>query len=256
MKSIQNKIAEIKTNGYNLNFGDVLDHAFENYKKIALYAGLMLLVFTVLFGFVLVAVAVSFFDMETITEGLKQESLNSENIPTDFVLIYTLIIVLFTCVISPFQAGFLKMADCGEKGEEFHVSTIFEYYKAPYFIQIILSTFVVTLIGSGLSILLDNIGIKFVGSLIAVTLSFLTFLSIPLIVFGNFKAVDSLKSSILIVLKQPLALMGLLIVAGVASMVGFIGCFIGVFFTIPFIYSMNYAIYSAIIGFDSKSEIE
>ena len=63
MKSIQNKIAEIKTNGYNLNFGDVLDHAFENYKKIALYAGLMLLVFTVLFGFVLVAVAVSFFDM-------------------------------------------------------------------------------------------------------------------------------------------------------------------------------------------------
>ena len=182
--------------------------------------------------------------------------MNSENIPTDFVLIYTLIIVLFTCVISPFQAGFLKMADCGEKGEEFHVSTIFEYYKAPYFIQIILSTFVVTLIGSGLSILLDNIGIKFVGSLIAVTLSFLTFLSIPLIVFGNFKAVDSLKSSILIVLKQPLALMGLLIVAGVASMVGFIGCFIGVFFTIPFIYSMNYAIYSAIIGFDSKSEIE
>ena len=88
MKSIQNKIAEIKTNGYNLNFGDVLDHAFENYKKIALYAGLMLLVFTVLFGFVLVAVAVSFFDMETITEGLKQESLNSENLPTDFVFLY------------------------------------------------------------------------------------------------------------------------------------------------------------------------
>jgi uncharacterized membrane protein len=81
-------------------------------------------------------------------------------------------------------------------------------------------------------------------------------LSIPLIVFGNLKAIESLKSSIAIVSKQPLVLLGLLIVAGIASMVGFIGCFIGVFFTIPFMYSMNYAIYSTIIGFDSKSELE
>ena len=110
--------------------------------------------------------------------------------------------------------------------------------------------------GSGLSLLLDYTGIKFVGSLIAVTLSFLTFLSIPLIVFGNLKAIESLKSSIAIVSKQPLVLLGLLIVAGIASMVGFIGCLVGIFFTIPFIYSMNYAIYSAIIGFDSNSELE
>jgi uncharacterized membrane protein len=147
------------------------------------------------------------------------------------------------------------MADCGEKGEEFHVSTIFEYYKAPYLTRILFSTLLVTLMGSSLSLLLDYIGIKFVGSLIAVTLSFLTFLSIPLIVFGNLKAIDSLKSSIAIVSKQPLVLLGLLTVAGIASMVGFIGCFVGIFFTIPFIYSMNYAIYSTIIGFDSKSEL-
>ena len=148
------------------------------------------------------------------------------------------------------------MADCGEKGEEFHVSTIFEYYKAPYFIQIIISTLVVTFIGSGLTLLLDFAGIKFVGSLIAFTLSFLTFLSVPLIVFGNLKAIDSLQSSVAIVSKQPLVLLGLLIVAGIASIVGFIGCFIGVFFTIPFIYSMNYAIYSAIIGIDSINKLE
>ena len=256
MKSIQNKIAAIKTNGYDLNFGNVLEHAFENYKKIALYAGLMLLVFSVLFGIVLVAIVVSFFDMELIMENIRQGSFNPEDISMDFLLIYTGSVLLITILISPFQAGFLKMADCGEKGEEFHVSTIFEYYKAPYLTRILFSTLLVTLMGSGLSFLLDYTGIKFVGSLIAVTLSFLTFLSIPLIVFGNLKAIDSLKSSIAIVSKQPLVLLGLLIVAGIASMVGFIGCLIGIFFTIPFIYSMNYAIYSAIIGFDSNGELE
>lgn len=256
MKSIQEKIERIKTNGYDLNFGNVLEHAFENYKKIALYAGLMLLVFSVLFVALLFEIAISFFDMETIMESLKRGSFNPENLSMDFLLIYTGSVLLITILISPFQAGFLKMADCGEKGEEFHVSTIFEYYKAPYLKRILFSTLLVTLMGSGLSFLLDYTGIKFVGSLIAVTLSFLTFLSIPLIVFGNLKAIDSLKSSIAIVSKQPLVLLGLLIVAGIASMVGFIGCFVGVFFTIPFMYSMNYAIYSAIIGFDSKSELE
>ena len=39
MKSTQEKIERIKTDGYDLNFGNVFEHAFENYKKIALYAG-------------------------------------------------------------------------------------------------------------------------------------------------------------------------------------------------------------------------
>ena len=125
MKSIQEKIERIKTNGYDLNFGNVLEHAFENYKKIALYAGLMLLVFSVLFVAVLFEIAISFFDMETIMESLKRGSFNPENLPKDFLLIYTGSVLLITILISPFQAGFLKMADCGEKGEEFHVSTIF-----------------------------------------------------------------------------------------------------------------------------------
>jgi uncharacterized membrane protein len=148
------------------------------------------------------------------------------------------------------------MADCAEKGEEFHISTIFEYYKSPYFSEIIIATFLITLITSGLSLTLDFAGIEFVGTLLALTLSFLTFLTVPLIVFGNLKAIDAIKSSIIIVLKQPLVLLGLLIVGGIASLVGFIGCGIGVLFTIPFLYSMSYVIYSAIIGIDSKSELE
>jgi hypothetical protein len=45
-------------------------------------------------------------------------------------------------------------------------------------------------------------------------------------------------------------LFGLLIIGGIASMTGLILICIGVFFTIPFMYSMYYAIYDSIIGVD------
>lgn len=262
MTPIKDRIEEIRTNGYRLDFGNVFEHAFENYKKIALYAGSMLLVFSVLIGIVVVGVVVSVaiavfnLDATSLAEMAKPENLQPENFSVNFLLIYATSIILITCLLAPFQAGFLKMADCGEKGEEFHVSTIFEYYKAPYFKEIFISTFLITLMSSGLSMVLEYAGIQIIGVLISLTISFISFLSIPLIVFGNLRAVDAIKSSIIIVFKQPFILLALLIVAGIASMVGFIGCCIGVFFTIPFIYSMNYAIYSSIIGVDSESELE
>jgi uncharacterized membrane protein len=113
----------------------------------------------------------------------------------------------------------------------------------------------ITLPGIALSILLDN-NIQFIGSILSIIISFLTFLTIPLIVFGKLNAIESIKSSIVIMSKNPLVLWGLLIVAGLFSIVGVFGCGIGLFFTIPFLFSMTYAIYTAIIGFESNDEIE
>ena len=44
-KTAQNRIEDIKKNGYTLDFGNVFNLAFENYKKIALYGGLVFFVF-------------------------------------------------------------------------------------------------------------------------------------------------------------------------------------------------------------------
>lgn len=255
MKPIKDRIEEIKINGYHLDFADVFNHAFENYKKIALYAGLVIFVFSVIIGVLIAGAIVSLFDVATLNENLI-EKLKTETTSVNFILIYMISIVLFTSLMSPFQAGFLKMADCGEKDEAFHVSTLFEYYKAPYFMEIFIATLILSITSIGLSSLLNLTGIQTIGILTTYTLSFLTLLTIPLIIFGKFKAIDAIKTSIIIVMKQPLVLLALIIVAFIASMVGFIGCFIGVFFTIPFLFSMNYSIYNAIVGIDSESDSE
>lgn len=252
MKSIQEKIEEIRTNGYSINFENIFEPALENYKKIAVYAGLMLIVFLSLFFGILFALVYTYYDFDTLIKNISLLSENPQALSSEFLLGYFATTILMSCLLSPFQAGFLKMADCGQKGEEFQVSTIFEYYKLPYFTSIVLTTLIVALSGTGISILLESNGIKLIGTLLSCIISFLTFLSIPLIVFGKMNAINSIKASALIMSKKPLVLLGLIIVSLLFSLVGFIGCIIGIFFTIPFMYSMNYTIYATIVGIESN----
>jgi len=104
--------------------------------------------------------------------------------------------------------------------------------------------------------LFESFGIRFLGVILTYTISFFTFLVIPLIIFGNLKVAEAIKGSFIIVSKQFFILLGLLIVAVIMAMLGLIGFCIGIFFTIPFIYSMYYAIYKDNIGFDDEVEVQ
>ncbi len=258
MTPINERIAAIKADGYQLDFGNVFEHAFENYKKIVWYAGLLLFVFAILFIVFLSTGLVSYVgvkNMEEFNNNLKNFS-NPNGMSSTFLLPLQIGIIVCSSLLAPFIAGFLNMAHCAEKGEEFHVSTMFNYYKAPYFWNIFSVTLLLSILSSGLTILLEYSGIQFVGSLISLTITFLTFLTIPLIVFGKLNAIDAIKSSVIIVSKQPIVLLGLLVVAIIAILLGLIGFCVGIFFTYPFIYSMYYAIYSTIIGIDVENELE
>jgi hypothetical protein len=252
----KNRIEEVKANGYQLDFSNVFNLAFENYKKIALYAGSMILVFSVIIFAIIAAIIISIFGIAALTTMLDPENLKTETTSDNFLLITMLGGILLSCLVSPFVAGLIKMAYCAERDEEFHFSSIFEYYNAPYFKELVIATLLITSVSSGVATALSYAEINLIGSLINYIVSFFTMLTIPLIIFGDLKATDAISSSITIVLKNPLVLLGLTLVAGLASIVGLIGCCIGIFFTLPFVYSMYYAIYSEIIGFDHEGDYQ
>ncbi len=258
IKTKKDQIESICAKGYELDFGTVFESAFENYKKIALYAGLMLLVFSIIIGIVLMSGVISYIGIENFEEfGNKMKQLSTLKVmPLDIAIPLNAGLIVFSAFISPFMAGFLKMADCGEKGEEFHVSNMFSYYKFPYIFNIFLSVILIGLLSTSLALLLESAGLSFVGTVTTMLISFLTFLTIPLIVFANLNAAQAIKYSILLVSKQPLVLLGLVIVAAIGSFIGILGLCIGIFFSYPFVYSMNYVIYKSIIGFDETSEID
>jgi hypothetical protein len=258
MNLTKDKIEKISTNGYELDFGTVFEQAFENYKKIVLYSGLMLLVFFVILSFLMMTGINSYAEVENMEEFSKKLTQFSElkEIPLDIALKINAGMLLLSGLLNPFMAGFYKMADCSEKGEEFHVSSMFTYYRFPFFSNIFIATFIIGLSNLGLSTLLEFAGLSTIGALISFTISFMTFLTIPLIVFGKLDSIEAIKSSIIIVSKQPLVLLGLLIVAFIAALIGVFAFFIGILFTMPFIYSMIYVIYGSIIGIDAESEID
>ncbi|MCC9071103.1 hypothetical protein LNQ49_05770 [Flavobacterium sp. F-65] len=255
MNLTQQRIEEIKKIGYELDFSNVFNHAFENYKKIALYAGSFIIIFYFLLGVFGSGLVISIFGIENFTRE-SLENVQNIKLSGQPLVIYMASILLLALIIAPFTAGFLKMANCADKGEEFKVSTIFYYYRLPYLTNISVATLLISIVNIPVSVITQNLNLSFLGTVISLLISLFTYLTIPLIIFGNFNAVDAIKTSLMIVSKQPLMLTGLLIVSALGAMVGFIGCCIGVIFTIPFIYSMTYAIYSSIIGTDALEEIE
>jgi uncharacterized membrane protein len=90
-----------------------------------------------------------------------------------------------------------------------------------------------------------------VGPIISVAISFFTILTIPLIIFSDVKAIDAIKYSFSIVSKQPLILLGLIV-----AIIGSIYWLLSECFTLPFMYSMYYAMYNDIIGFDYEEEMK
>jgi hypothetical protein len=255
MKLKKAKIEEIETNGYQLNFESVFNEAFENYKKIALYAGLLFFVFTVIVGVLSSLFVIYYYGMDALTEMLKPENLKPENFKGKSLLVFVVSQILISSLLSPLIAGLLKMAYCAERDEEFHLSTLFEYYKIVYFKELFIATLLIQLASTGITSAFNFSGIPLFGELISAFVSFFTFLAIPLIIFSDLKAIDAIKSSAILISKQPLVLLGLIVVAYLGSLVGFIGCCIGIFFTLPFMYSMYYAIYSQIVGFAIKDDV-
>ncbi|TAF69687.1 MAG: hypothetical protein EAZ58_06230 [Flavobacterium sp.] len=234
-----------ETNNYNniLDFESVLNHSFANYKKIALYAGLALFVFLFFFVIFFSAIAISFFVAENINER-SIENLQKLLLTKPYILYYTGFSILISSLLSPFMAGFYKMADAAEKNISFGVSGLLSVYTSSQFVPVFSATFLIGLATNGLSLIFDEIGLSVIGIVLTIIISFATILTVPLIVLGNCSTIESIKTSTAIVMKQPIVILMLLIVAILGALLGLFAFCIGMFFTYPFLISVVYTIYN------------
>ena len=255
MQTTNQKIEQLKTNGYDLQFENVFNKAFENYKKIAVYAGLAILVF----GFLMVIVAgigiVGFIGVENINPN-SMKQLEAKMLQPEYIGYQLIGTLIFSTLFSPISAGFLKMCQAGDNDTEFKMRHFFSFYNWSFFKELIIATFIITLVSTGINSLFTYYKIPFVGNLLSFVIGIYTTLAIPLIIFGKQKAIEAIQASISISSKQFFTIFLLLLVAFFGSLVGLIGFCIGVLFTIPFTISMQYAIYDVIIGTEAIDVIE
>jgi hypothetical protein len=254
METTNQKIANLKTNGFELQFENVFNKAFENYKKIAIYAGLAILVF----GFLLVLAAgigvVGFIGVDNINPN-SMKQLEAKMLQPEYIADQFVAALLISSLFSPISAGFLKMADAGTKDTEFKMRHFFSFYKWSYCKELVIATFIITFVSTGINSVLTYYKVPFVGNLLSFIIGIFTTLTIPLIIFGKQKAIEAIQTSISLSSTQFFTLFLLVLVAFFGSLVGLIGFCIGVLFTIPFTISMQYAIYDEIIGVENEEAV-
>ena len=253
MTNNYSKVEKISNEGYSIEFGTILEKAFNNYKLIAGTGGLAMLLFTVIFIVLfgsLFAVIYGFRDFTSTMTGLDPKFMTGPSL-----LFFTIFTVVISGIISPINAGLIRMAYLADQKQHFDVGTMFHYYKGTYFKELFLSGILIGFFSGGINSLFAYFGISFIGALWTYVVAFLTFLTIPLIIFSDLKAVEAITMSMKLILKQPILLLGLLIVAIIFAVLGIFGLCIGIFFTLPFLFSMYYSIYNTILPIDEVHEL-
>ncbi|WP_026977937.1 hypothetical protein [Flavobacterium tegetincola] len=265
MKSTLQRISDIKRNGYKLDLGETINATFANYQKIALLGGAVTLLVVIAAVVILGGLATIIFGIATATQTFTEYSQGMLS-GTGFAINLVSSIVA-AGLFAPIAAGFVQMAHNASVKKDFDFGTAFMHYKSVHFKELFLAAAIVTLLGSGLSTLFQVLNVHNPDSIlinIAVILSgiisllaqIFTFLIIPLIIFGNLSAMDAIKGSITLVSKNFWTIFLLLIVCGFFIMLGLFAICIGILFTLPALYSLQYITYKAALPIDENNELE
>ncbi|MEO4007325.1 hypothetical protein [Flavobacterium sp. CAU 1735] len=252
-QNIKKRLEEINRNGLHLETGALIDQSFENYKKIALMAGLAFLIMVIIIFVFLIGGVSVFYGLERYVQDFSH--LEQNGISRNFIIVSALVNTVIAAITAPFSAGIIKMSSDADNNREFSVGTAFEYYKSTKFIPVFTASLIIALTSALIGALLQLLNMNFVGTFVSMIISFLTCLTLPLIILGNLSVKDAIIHSIALVNKAPLTVLLALIVAFIGALTGLIAFCLGVFFTIPYIYCMYYTIYKNIFGSD-ESEIE
>lgn len=248
MNYIEKRLTEIKQNGYDIDLGNLINQSFENYKKTALLAGLALTIIILTLMIVSIYSLSHFIDFENFSE--EQLVIDFNTFTPMQIASYIGGSALFSMLFAPFTAGLIKIAHDVETKDEVSFSNVFDCYTTSYTKDLIFSSFIIASITSCITVGFQMIHLEFVGTIVSYIIAFLSCMTIPLIIFGNLTAIDAILNSIVVVSKQPVIIFLALVLAAIGSCVGLIAFCLGIFFTLPYLYSMYYSIYKNSVGFE------
>lgn len=265
MKSTLEKVQEIKKHGYHLDIGEVISQTFENYKKIALLSGGIILVLTIIFFVAILGIGGIFGLAMSFTDFLTE--FDVANIGPIALLVNMGISVIAYALLAPISAGLIQIAHNAETNRDFDFSTAFVHYKTSHFKNLFLAAFLINFVSSGIGTLLQITNLYFldpillvvvpiISSVISIVIIILSLLTIPFIIFGNLDAMNALKASITTASKHFWIILVLLIIFFICAMLGILALCIGIFFTLPIYFSAQYIIYRNAIPMEEKDELD
>ena len=241
-QEFERRLLKVKT----LDFGVILDHSFNLFKKVWLQGFLMVLIM-VIFG---VVVALAFVSIGLIPNPYDVGDFQGLNF---FKFYATSALKNFpqTLVVTPVMLGLMagfyricKQVDLTETKKD----DLFYFFKGENSRKVMILGLIYSLVG-------------------AVAQAFFLipyiYVSIPLLFFPVILAfnpelseVEIVKLSFKLGTKKWFLTFGLLFITGIIAMLGILACGVGVLFTMSLVYLPVYLIYKDVIGFDDFDEID
>lgn len=237
---------DIKANGYELDFSTVFNKSLDNFKKTALMSGLGMILITIVMAIIFILITFGVVGVSMVNDG--KSLFDVQNFGFVELAVYFLAVTLFAVICFPLTAGFIKMAQDAAKGESLGLGTLFSFYGNKYTGTLISAGVIIGGVTNIFSTLLSFVGWNFLGALVSLVISFFTFLTIPLIIFDGKSALESIEGSMQIIAKQLIIILGLWVISIIFCTLGIFGLCIGIFFTLPFLYSFQYTLFAEIVG--------
>lgn len=230
-----------------LSFNDIFNETFLWFKKCFNSAGVIVLMYAVLVSVVGIAIRhyilqVNVFDTDA--------NYNISEYPIDVVALFVLCMSTLYSLTAPMTASVIDCFRIARENNYVDSMQAFKYYGDDSTFQIILSTFILSLINIGLSTALDYTGNTALGVLITALFAVFTCLQIPLIIYQKLNAIDAISYSFQIVSRQPIVIGLLILVAFLFSLMGLIAFCIGFFFTFSMFFGIQYGIYKHIFEYN------
>ncbi len=265
METTIQKLNNLKQNGFEFDFGKIIEDTFENFKKIVLQQGLVLLLVVVLFSIIIGSIAGLAFGIGALTEYFTDLKINGVS-ELELIIRYGTSVV-GAGISAPFTAGMLKMCHDAYCGNEVKFSTAFEYYRSIYFKNLFITGIIISAVVSGISTVFAMLtehylsgALKFfliVCSFVFNTVTYvLTIFAIPLVIFGNLEPKNAITESIDVAKQKFWIIILLMIVIGICSFLGIFAFCIGIVFTLTIINSLIFTMYNTAIGVEEVSEID
>lgn len=229
-----------------IDLGNTLNNAFEIFKKTFLISGLALS-FLVTILMCLVFIGMEYFvGMEKAAVYLK--TFDPATLSWNGTLLYLVVILVVTLLIAPFSAGILKMMQDADTQKEISLSSLFYYINSPYYFSILGATLLLTLCNFAITTSIQHIvPSKMIESVISsglsIFLSIATLLTIPNIIFKDYSVIAAIKASLKITMPNFFTILLLLVIAIFIGYLGILAFCIGLFFTFPIYFAMQYSIF-------------
>jgi len=243
MNKIQNKIE----NGYNIEGNQIYDDTFNIYKKMAIPAGAILLMISIILGGIYMISLFSIFNDPTEIQSFL-ESLALLQLSPEILTYYVLASATINAFSSIFGAGFIKMARDVYHNELPKFGTAFSYFTKKEGLKVFAFSLILQIIFSSISLGLESIGLNLVNYFVLILIHLLTLLVVPFIIFDKMPIFKAIGASISLVNQKPFKIMTYLILLGALSLAGLFMFLIGIIFTLPLLYCFNYSIYENIVN--------